>query len=397
MKEPARQTASAITTRIDAREALSELTSQLHPALPDARPSAAVILASPHFDETLPEICLALHETLGGPAMVGMSADGVIHGETEHESLPALACWVAAIPGVVRSFHLAQEDLTRLTSGEAMIDYLRVESGQSPVWLLLGDPYSFHTLELISKLDEAFPGRPAFGGLASAGEAKGQNLMIFDGHVLREGLSGLAICGENLVDIVVSHGCKPIGKHLVITRAEGQVIQQLAGRPPLAVLQEVLETCPAGDRALAKQRGLLIGRVVNEARSTFTRSDFLIRNPIGIDADSGAMAVNDLVRAGQTIQFHVSDATSADHDLREQFEQLPADGYDGALLFACNGRGTRLFASRHHDARAVVDRFGPMATAGCFCAGEIGPLAGQNHLHGLTASIALFRKAARGS
>jgi small ligand-binding sensory domain FIST len=32
-------------------------------------------------------------------------------------------------------------------------------------------------------------------------------------------------------------------------------------------------------------------------------------------------------------------------------------------------------------------------TAGCFAAGEIGPIGGKNFLHGFTASLALFEEA----
>jgi hypothetical protein len=37
---------------------------------------------------------------------------------------------------------------------------------------------------------------------------------------------------------------------------------------------------------------------------------------------------------------------------------------------------------------------GEIPVAGFFCAGELGPMGGQNFLHGFTASIALFPEAA---
>ncbi len=62
----------------------------------------------------------------------------------------------------------------------------------------------------------------------------------------------------------------------------------------------------------------------------------------------------------------------------------------GALLFTCNGRGTRLFSCPDHDATCVQDELGDIPTAGFFAQGEIGPVGGQNFLHGFTASVALF-------
>ena len=62
----------------------------------------------------------------------------------------------------------------------------------------------------------------------------------------------------------------------------------------------------------------------------------------------------------------------------------------GALLFTCNGRGTRLFSSADHDVTCLRDVLGDIPVAGFFAQGEIGPIGGKNFLHGFTASVALF-------
>jgi small ligand-binding sensory domain FIST len=61
------------------------------------------------------------------------------------------------------------------------------------------------------------------------------------------------------------------------------------------------------------------------------------------------------------------------------------------LLFTCNGRGSRLFSEPDHDARLLAKVLGDIPVTGFFCAGELGPVGGQNFLHGFTASIALFQ------
>ena len=62
----------------------------------------------------------------------------------------------------------------------------------------------------------------------------------------------------------------------------------------------------------------------------------------------------------------------------------------GALLFTCNGRGSRMFAEPDHDAGLIAEMLGDIPVAGFFCGGELGPVGGQNFLHTFTASIALF-------
>ena len=104
--------------------------------------------------------------------------------------------------------------------------------------------------------------------------------------------------------------------------------------------------------------------------------------------------MGDEVEVGQTVQFHVRDADSADEDLRRTLEReaaaLGGRRAAGALLFTCNGRGSRLFSEPDHDAGLLAEMLGEIPVAGFFCAGELGPVGGQNFLHAFTASIALF-------
>ena len=174
---------------------------------------------------------------------------------------------------------------------------------------------------------------------------------------------------------------------MVVTKAHENVILELGGQTPLDQLQEMWATLTPLDHQLV-QRGLMIGRAVSEYRDTFRRGDFLIRHLVGLDRDTGAIAVGDHVRVGQTVQFHVRDADSADEDLRLMLQA--AGPAAGGLLFSCNGRGTRLFSGPNHDAQAVCQAAGAIPLAGFFAQGELGPVGGENFIHGFTASVVLF-------
>ncbi len=185
---------------------------------------------------------------------------------------------------------------------------------------------------------------------------------------------------------MVSQGCRPIGKPFVVTRAQRNFVEELGGEPALGRLRELAERATDAERELL-QRGLHVGLVVDEHKAEFGRGDFLVRNVLGADRETGAIAVGDQVGVGQTVQFHVRDAEAADEDLRELLRGVDARG---ALLFTCNGRGRHLFGTPDHDAGVVAQLLGPIPAAGAFCAGEIGPVGGRNFLHGFTASLALF-------
>jgi small ligand-binding sensory domain FIST len=196
---------------------------------------------------------------------------------------------------------------------------------------------------------------------------------------------GVLIGAGQVMTPIVSQGCRPIGDPYIVTRAEGQVIYELAGRPALERVEEIVAAVPPDDRDLLRG-GVHIGRVIDESRAEFGRGDFLIRNVLGGDKAAGAIAVGDAVPVGSTVQLQVRDAASADEDLRMLLAGREAPG---ALVFTCNGRGTHLFGTPDHDAQVVRESTGA-AVAGMFCAGEIGPVGGRTFLHGFTASVVLF-------
>jgi small ligand-binding sensory domain FIST len=191
----------------------------------------------------------------------------------------------------------------------------------------------------------------------------------------------------------VAQGCRPVGDPYTTTRAEGNVIYELGGRPAMARLRELAAALPGPDRELLAQ-GVHLGMVIDEYQAEPGQGDFLVRGIAGADPESGAIAVGDEVQVGQTVQFHVRDARSADEDLRRTLDRertaLAGRRAAGALLFTCNGRGSRLFSAPDHDAGLVAAMLGEIPVAGFFCAGELGPVGGQNFLHAFTASIALF-------
>ncbi len=353
-----------------------------------------LLFATAHFEDELEKIVADVYDRLSPRAFIGTTGESIICDAIEYEQRPAVTLWAARLPDVhVVAFHLSQQDLQRLDKPRAWHEHLGISPKQRPCFILLTDPFSFNLLEMLERLDNAYPRRPAIGGVASAGEAPGQNAMIFEGQTLHHGLCGVALSGNIEIDTLVSQGCRPIGRHLVITEAERNIIRQLGGKPPLAVVIDTLRKCSTRDVELARTGGLLVGRVINEYQPKFSRGDFLIRNPIGFEQGSGAMMINDLVRIGQTIQFHVRDSAAADNDLVSLLGARPRGAAAGALLFTCSGRGSRMFKDHHHDARTVAKSCRNMPVAGLFCAGEIGPVGRRNFLHGYTASVAFFRPA----
>jgi small ligand-binding sensory domain FIST len=350
-----------------------------------ATPTLAVLLTSPHYANHARQVLDVVHELAQPDALVGCVAEAVVAGRREFEHEPAVVLWLAVLPSAAETFHM---EFLRTPTGGILGGYQFGRAG-TDLHLVLPDPHTFPTHYLFAKLNADAPGTTVMGGLASGAEEPGLTRLFCDTEIFASGAVGVRLPGLR-VRPVVSQGCRPIGSPYTVTHAEGGLITGLAGRPPLELLEEIVTHLPLQDQVLVS-RGLHIGLAIDEYKSELVRGDFLIRAVTGADEATGAIGVGDLVDVGTTVQFQVRDAATADEDLRESLLRARAEGQPvGALLFTCNGRGTRMFDGPDHDAGLVSDLLGGVPVAGFFAAGELGPVGGKNYLHGFTASIALF-------
>jgi len=319
---------------------------------------------------------------------------GIIGGEREIEGRPSASLMLARLPSVkIVPFILSQPVLESIKAKEDWYNFLEVYPNEKPTFLVFADPYAFDGNTFLAGLNQAFPGSPIVGGLASAASGPGENILILDGEIVQEGLIGVSLTGNLRVETVVSQGCRPIGETFIVTKAHRNIVYELAGRPFYKVLEEVLGKGTEYDRHLASE-AIFVGIAMNEYKDQFRRGDFLIRGVMGVDPESGAGAVGDYMRVGQTVQFHLRDAKTANEDMHELLKQYKTIKHTtaahGAFVFSCNGRGINLFKERDHDIKIIQHHLGPVPAAGFFCAGEIGPVGGINFLHGFTNSMAFF-------
>ncbi len=372
----------------DAGEAARRAVDEARAPLGGLPPSFAVLFATPHFSGSAQALLASVAELTGGAPLIGCVASAVAGGAREIESGPAVSLWLAASLGAVETFAM---EFIQTASGGAFGGY-RFGPEPAGTHLMICDPFTFPAGDLMTHLNQHVRGPVVMGGMASGGAAQRRTLLFRDDRVLTSGAVGAHLPGA-VVHPLVAQGCRPVGDPYTVTRADGGLIFELGGRPPLTRLRELAATLPALEQELLAG-GPHLGLVIDEYRAEAGTGDFLVRGIVGADPASGAMAVAGEVEVGQTVQFHVRDARSADDDLRRLLEReagaLGGRPPAGALLFTCTGRGSRMFAGPDHDAGLLTETLGGLPVAGFFCEGELGPVGGQNFLHTFTASIALF-------
>lgn len=407
---------AGLSTSSDAAKAAEQVVAQCADGLGTGSTDLALLSISAHHIPHAETIASIIRRDLRADCLVGVSAESVAGGRTELERAAGVSLLAARLPGVtvhpftgddLVPFDESPEGLARLGRG------FGAEEDLAATFLFV-DPFSVPIMGLLPSMCRARAhGKNGLimGGLASAATSPGGNVLLLDDAVHRSGMIGVSLRGQVRIDPVVSQGCRGIGATLVITKAKKNIILAIGGRPALEVVRELVEGLGEDERKLL-EKGLFIGRVINEYKDRFGRDDFLIRNVVGVDETNNAIAVSDFVRVGQTIRFHLRDAKTADEDLALLLDaQQLRDPPIGAFMITCNGRGTRLFDRPHHDASAVVRAFSPprpgedlakagqeidaegptLPLAGFFAAGEIGPVGQDSFLHGQTACLALFR------
>ena len=357
----------------------------------DARPDLACVFVHGSDPDGVSAALTAAADLAGATTSIGCSAShGVIGGGHGIEDVSAVSVFLASVPGIrLRAFHL---EVIRTSESIAVVGMPQLD-GDDQLAIVLADAYSFPVEGFVDESDDVLSGLLLAGGLAMGGRGAGSTRLLLDGRIVDRGAVGVVLGGNVGISAFVSQGCRPVGNPMAVTRVEGNVILELAGRPALQRLEDLLLTLSPEDQAIASA-GLHLGVARDEYADELEQGDFLVRNIVRVDRDRRAVVVADLLEVGQTVQFQLRDAMAASEDLTDVLRRWrlrhEITDVSGALVFSCNARGERFFTSGDHDAIAVRDGLGGVEVAGYFAAGEIGPVAGRNYLHGFSASVVAF-------
>jgi len=406
--------ANALSTRPSLEAAVAEVVSLVQQSL-TANPDLGLLFISSAYASEYSRVMPLLKEQLSLPVLIGCSGSGIIgmnaQGQTrEIEGEPALSLSVAHLPDVsAQAFYISPDTLPDLDSPpQAWVELIGVPPQKQPQFILLAEPFSSGANDLLQGLDFAYPGSIIVGGLASASTMTTQSGLFCNYQLHREGIVGVALSGNIVIETIVAQGCRPIGQTYQVTNGERNVVMELAvpdgtqmnpgqgkSHSPLEILRDLVQSLSEADRRLA-QDSLFVGVARDEFKQHLGHGDFLIRNLLGVDPRVGAIAIGDRVRPGQRIQFHLRDARTSEEDLelllqRYQKERINTTNTAGGLMFSCLGRGIGLYGKPDFDSRLFHRYLNNIHLGGFFCNGEIGPVAGNTFLHGYTSVFGICR------
>lgn len=243
-----------------------------------------------------------------------------------------------------------------------------------------GNPLKPQTQNLIEALHRELDNGFIVGGLTSS---RGDHLQVSD-DVTSSGISG-ALFSENISVVTsLSQGCSPVGKKHSITSSQDNVAVLLDNRPALEVLMEDMDI--RGQSDLERKGGeIFLGLCIPGS----DKSDYTVRNLVGIDPKHSVFAINDYLTDGNDILFCKRNEQTAVEDLQRMLDNIAArikKRPRGGLYVSCLGRGREQFGVDSEEIKLIHNTLGNFPLTGFFANGEIH----HNKLYGYTGVLTLF-------
>lgn len=369
--------AAALCDSYDESSDVEEMCDDIKAQLKGETPDLAVVFASrpnySHFENILP----TLHDQLGPNVLIGCSGSGVIGAGLELETGPGLSVLAATCdtddihPFAFTDKQACGKDATP----ESLADAIGVnpDEYEDGLMLVFVDPLTVSTEYALSMLDSAFPTVMKVGALVSGGHEYGENRMFFGEDVRHHGAVGLLMKRDFAADAIISGSEIPVGESMVITKAIRNEIHRLDDHTPLKMLEDVFVNADPLHQ-LHMTKTLVVGL---ESGDVSMDPDYVMRNIMSMDQESGAMMIGDLVEEGQSLRFHIRDGDLASQRLKQNISKRAShvrdhgQRIDALLCFNSVARGTRMFEEAHHDAEVIAEHFGNIPIAGFFSNGEI--------------------------
>lgn len=358
------------------------------------RPAALLVYAT--VDHDLDALLTTLREGVGAAVIVGASTSGLTGRGFFHEG--NYAAGVAALGGpALRAAGGVAEDYARdtLAKGQALGRALRADLGDAPprAVIVYGDPLCGADFESFARAVQDELGCPVVGG--GAGQPWGvfaETYQLFDVRARSRSAVALALGGDFAAELATSTGSDPTASSARVTRAEGNVLLELDGRPALAVYSEFL-----GLPTLTSLSNDINTRVALGVELSGDRGDsealspFVVRGPFALDTARGGLVLGASIPEGTRVVFHtrsiraaVDGAERAAHALARR---LAGRQVRAVLGFECGARTIPLLgkAEATREQALVQGAFAPdVEWLGALMWGEVAPFGGRATYYNFT-------------
>ncbi len=346
---------------------------------------AAFVFASAEHAEMGPEVLEQVAEALGTDTLAGASVQGLLARDLESEGGPALG--VAALCGI--EAHPFLVDGSAVEDGRAGAEIARrVSPAPDDLVVLLPDPEALGDGSLLTNLTAALAPARLVG--AGAVDAAGGAALQWAGLGMATGaVAGMLLRGAAPPRIGVTQSCLPATRVMSVTRSNGHWVQELDGRPALDVFREVARGPLSRD--LRRAAAFVMAAVPagdGPDAGPLEAGSYRVRNVVGFDPASGAIAVAHRLGRGDRMALAVREPEAARADLKAMLARLADPAPRLALYFDCVARGANLFGIEGLEGGYLSAALGRSPVLGVLGSFEIGPIGGSTELLTYTGVLA---------
>jgi small ligand-binding sensory domain FIST len=378
-------------------QAVEEAASQAMARAGTSRADLAMIFFTAEHAAHPREIVASLIRSVGTDCVVGSSGAGVLTGEGEIEGRGGVAVLVVASDAMIgRPFIFEPLKGNETNLGVSFGEFVAKAQDKKSLMILLPDSYNGNPQPLLQSMADKAGFHPVIGaGSTENGEA-GATFQLCGDKVASNSVAGAYLSGEFNVHVDITQGCQPISEAMVITKADGNLIYEINGRPAIEAFARLLKGPLAEDvrRALLV---LFVGLPADRQENSVAPGKYLVRNIYGLDPDKGVLAVTDVVSEGEAMIFTMRDGQRAREDLgqmlRRQVQALEGRTPAFGLYFNCCARGNSLYGIPGIDSAYIRQALGNVPLIGMFGGYELAPLGHANHLFAYTGVLALISEA----
>ena len=377
------------TTKRAAREAAEQAVAPL----PEQRADFGIVFATAEHGDALPDLLDALGHALGTPYVAGCSAAGVLVGAREIEDEPAIGV-LAVRSDAIRGTPFLFEDKGDhgLTAGLHTGQRLSASKDTNDLILVWPDPRAVRPDRLLQGLDATLGPVPVASGASSSALADGATFQFSGSEGSSGCVSGLRLGGSFLHHLALTQGCRPLGAPMRVTSAHENLVLEVDG---IAAYEALRAAAPGAyfDSPEATINALTIALLPEPGESILRPGEYLVRNILAVDPDTGVIAVAAEVEEGQSILFALREPEAAADDVLRMAEraaaEAPVGGYRFGLYFNCLARGRSLYGRDGVDSAALARHLPGVPLLGFSCNAELAPLRGANHLFTYTGVLIL--------
>ncbi len=338
-----------------------------------------------------------VRSVVGNVPMAGCSAQGVVANQWVRES-PRTAGVMVVKSDDLCFTHGACEGLSRdsYKVGEELSRELLASPPDDPVVLIcMYDPLTGVNADQLLRGLESARSIPIVGG--GAGQPWGtvaETRQYSDGNVLQDSATCVLISGKARAEIGVTHGTVPLGMEVTITRAKGNIIYEIDGRPAFDVWKSLVA---AGDSLSTEDMAhwaigiALPENLQGEYEGCITRSLFKT------DPESGSIYLQSEIHEGTRVVFHhrtfeavIDRAVRMGKRLRGQIGDASPHF---VLSFECGARSGPFLGHRGalDELCQVQEAVGSeIPWLGMYAWGEIAPVSSRNYFHNYTFPVCVL-------